>query len=80
MAKDDKSERAPATEPAPGEDLNPWVRGDGPRPTDEDTLVAQIKCLAAARQHDARFHVPFCACDGCRIRRQKQERFFRNAS
>lgn len=49
-----------------------WGRGDGPLPNDTKKLVDEIKGLAAARQRDARTHRPFCTCDGCRLRRNRQ--------
>lgn len=49
---------------------NLWSPGDEPLPDDVDTLVAQIKNRAAARQRMARMHpLRECNCDGCYIRR-----------
>lgn len=48
---------------------NLWSPGDEPLPDDVDTLVAQIKARAAARQRMARTHLWSCNCDGCYIHR-----------
>lgn len=79
MTEDDQAPDTTEAEPStPGP--NPWAYGSGPLPRDEAALVAEIKSLAAARRQDARTHRPFCLCDGCRLRRKQQERFFRDAS
>jgi hypothetical protein len=51
---------------------NPFTSGDGPLPTDDSELVAQIKALAAARERHALTHRWNCNCDGCVIRRGGQ--------
>lgn len=51
---------------------NPFTYGDGPLPTDDDELVAQIKRVAAARQRHALTHRWNCNCDGCLVRRNGQ--------